>query len=211
MHTNSNLIVDDHTEKHHLLNYNTHVFKLKFNKKTFDIDVEKNGSLDGLILTKHCGKHFSEWRRRSATLRCAAENKIDESEYYQNFRITGKIQKVAMLRKPLAINLAQWISADVHKQLLKFYEDTNIDIINTETAVETENEKLKNQIRPFNYDRSLRLNNISIIARASDGYINLNQICKAGNKHFKKWNENKKSQAFLEVLLRRSEFGPTIF
>jgi hypothetical protein len=36
----------------------------------------------------------------------------------------------------------------------------------------------------------------------SDGYINLNQLCKAGEKEFKTWKENKKSKAFIKELSR---------
>ena len=43
----------------------------------------------------------------------------------------------------------------------------------------------------FKSNKSLLLNNINIIARASDGYINLNQICKAAGKEFKEWKKNK--------------------
>jgi hypothetical protein len=40
--------------------------------------------------------------------------------------------------------------------------------------------------------KSLSINNINIIARVSDGYINLNQLCKAGKKEFSEWKRNKK-------------------
>jgi hypothetical protein len=57
-----------------------------------------------------------------------------------------------------------------------------------------------NCMEVFKSHRLLTLNNINIIARSSDGYINLNQLCDAGNKRFRKWKEHKKSKAFLEVL-----------
>lgn len=41
---------------------------------------------------------------------------------------------------------------------------------------------------------------IEIISRTEDGYINATQLCKAGGKEFFKWNENKKTKEFLEVL-----------
>ena len=42
---------------------------------------------------------------------------------------------------------------------------------------------------------------IPIISRKEDGYINLTSLCKAGNKEFNEWKRNKKTQAFLEVLI----------
>ena len=55
-----------------------------------------------------------------------------------------------------------------------------------------------NQI--FKSDKVLSLNNINIISRLSDGYINLTQLCQAGKKNYFHWKENKKTKAFLEVL-----------
>ena len=52
----------------------------------------------------------------------------------------------------------------------------------------------------INYKQPLVLNNIEITTRQKDGYINLSALCKAGNKKFKHWNENKKTKAFLQVL-----------
>lgn len=46
----------------------------------------------------------------------------------------------------------------------------------------------------------LFIENIKVIARKSDGYINLTSLCKAGSKEFFKWNENAKTKAFLQVL-----------
>ena len=50
-------------------------------------------------------------------------------------------------------------------------------------------------------DKILKLNGIPIISRKEDGYINLTSLCKAGNKEFNEWKRNKKTQAFLEVLI----------
>jgi hypothetical protein len=36
-----------------------------------------------------------------------------------------------------------------------------------------------------------------VISRKEDGYINLTSLCKAGNKHFKNWKQNAKTEAFL--------------
>jgi hypothetical protein len=49
-------------------------------------------------------------------------------------------------------------------------------------------------------DQIFHLNNVNIIARASDGYIDLTALCQAGNKQYKHWFTNKKSEAFLKVL-----------
>lgn len=57
-------------------------------------------------------------------------------------------------------------------------------------------------------DKILSVNNVQIIARKEDGYINLNQLCKAGNKDFRKWKENKRSKAFIQVLSKGAGILP---
>ena len=58
----------------------------------------------------------------------------------------------------------------------------------------------KNIINIIIQHENLKINDIEIISRKEDGYINLNQLCKAGNKEFYHWKENIKSKAFLEAL-----------
>ena len=52
------------------------------------------------------------------------------------------------------------------------------------------------QIFKLDNDNSLELQGINIIARKDDGYINLNQLCKAAGKRFRAWKENSKSKDF---------------
>lgn len=49
-------------------------------------------------------------------------------------------------------------------------------------------------------DKILKLNNIDIIARKEDGYINLTAMCKAGKKLISHYMENKQTKAFLQAL-----------
>lgn len=46
----------------------------------------------------------------------------------------------------------------------------------------------------------LKLNNVNITRRESDGYINATELCKAGGKLIAKYNENIRSKAFIKVL-----------
>ena len=78
---------------------------------------------------------------------------------------------------------------------IKELEKENIDII----------KNLKKEIIYLDIvkpkDKILKLNGIPIISRKEDGYINLTSLCKAGNKEFNEWKRNKKTQAFLEVII----------
>lgn len=53
--------------------------------------------------------------------------------------------------------------------------------------------------KPF-YSSSMILSGITIISRKDDGYIDLNALCKAGNKELSEWKRNKKTDTFLQVL-----------
>ena len=52
------------------------------------------------------------------------------------------------------------------------------------------------QIFKLDNNKSLELQGINIIARKEDGYINLNQLCKAGGKEFREWKKIKKVRHF---------------
>jgi hypothetical protein len=55
----------------------------------------------------------------------------------------------------------------------------------------------------------LILGGVEIQSRQSDCYINATQLCKAGRREFKKWNENESSKAFVEVLGKKLELPRT--
>jgi len=63
-----------------------------------------------------------------------------------------------------------------------------------EMKIQLENKKSK-----YINNKILILNDIQIIVR-EDGYINLTQLCKAGNKEFSNWLKNKNTEAYLMVL-----------
>ncbi len=60
-------------------------------------------------------------------------------------------------------------------------------------------EALQPMFQNLNNNGILVLNDITIVSR-TDGYINLTQLCKSGNKAYSKWKENKNTEAYLEVL-----------
>lgn len=74
-------------------------------------------------------------------------------------------------------------------------EFCNIEIVNFKN-LNLNNNKLKIPV----HEKVLVLNDVSIIARKNDGYINLTQLCRAGNKEYFHWKENKKTEKFLDVL-----------
>jgi len=55
------------------------------------------------------------------------------------------------------------------------------------------------QVFKLTNDKCLELQGVKIIARKSDGYINLNQMCKSGNRDFRTWKKSKRAKEFLKV------------
>ena len=73
------------------------------------------------------------------------------------------------------------------------------------TATAQSIQSSNNTIQLFKSDNTLELQGINIIARKEDGYINLSQLCQAGNKSYKNWRQNKKTEDFLHALSQENE------
>jgi hypothetical protein len=62
------------------------------------------------------------------------------------------------------------------------------------------NQPSNNTTQIFKSDKALILNNINIIARSSDGYINATQMCQAGGRLFADYKRLSQTQAYLQAL-----------
>ena len=79
-------------------------------------------------------------------------------------------------------------------------DESEEDVVD-ESEEEVEEEEENNKLPLISNDKKpLVLNTIEITTRKVDDYINLTALCKAGNKDFKHWKENKKTKGFLHVL-----------
>ncbi len=57
--------------------------------------------------------------------------------------------------------------------------------------------------KSFVQDHCMTLNNVQLIIRKEDGYLNAGSLCRAGNKLFTGWQRNQRSQAFLKEVETR--------
>ena len=87
--------------------------------------------------------------------------------------------------------LNDWISTDVLPKLKE---------VDVEEEEEEEGQEDVEEEEICTSQQPLVLNNIEIISRKIDGFINLTAVCQAGKKDFKEWNRNKKTKTFLQVL-----------
>jgi prophage antirepressor-like protein len=64
---------------------------------------------------------------------------------------------------------------------------------------------------PFlNSDKILRLSAGAVTCRSSDGYVNLTELCKAGECEYRDWKRSKKSGPFLEALSDALQIPSTV-
>ena len=99
---------------------------------------------------------------------------IEKTTTKNNIKIKDKVEDDYMFQIDINID---------NKQLNKTkYKDVPEDIIRKEI-------------------KSLKLkDNYQLEYREEDGFINITNLCKAGGKHFKNWNQNDKTKRFLQVL-----------
>ena len=53
----------------------------------------------------------------------------------------------------------------------------------------------------FQLDQTMVLNNVKIIARKEDGYINVTELCKSSNKLYSNWKQNKTSEGIIKEFI----------
>lgn len=157
------------------------IFKVVLkNNKSINIDIREDGYVDVTQLCKAGGKSFVDYQNLKQN-----QGYAEATSSFLGMPVSELIDiklSCAYAHPKVACNVAKWISTDFEEQILDFFEER-----------EKESPLLE-------YKKPLLLNNIEISSRQKDGYINLTSLCKAGNKDFKHWKENKKTKAFLEVL-----------
>ena len=141
-----------------------------------NIRIRNNNYINVTHICKISNKRLDFWKRNETNLELIKKNPLIEYE------------DGSFAHPDISIKIAKWCSPDFEEQFLKFFN----------TKEEVENNKLIKENKCNN--KIIKLNNIEIISRKEDGYINLSALCKAGNKEFKHWKENKKTYAFLDIL-----------
>jgi hypothetical protein len=147
---------------------------------------------------KYCIETRSE--KQNLTYKCGKCNKILTSKqrktYHENICNSSLVEdnnkiELRLLKKRLEDK------DDIIKELKEINKEKEKDVITSKIVDNIINSN--KVIKPIS-KKSLVLNDISIIARAEDGFINATELCKAGGKEFKHWKENKNNQSYLQVL-----------
>jgi len=179
----------------------------KNNKKCLEIQKQlSHNVISSLVLCEFCNKKFTNIRQHSITC------KVKEIQTYNNEskvlieklkEDNDKLQEENKKQHTEILELKKHI-----KDLEKEKNDISLRIIDNIAPI--------NKVIRSDFNKTLSLNDITIIARPSDGYINATQLCKAGNKEFSNWYklsgtkeliiELEKQLSKSDLLIPRSDF-----
>ena len=172
------------------------------------IPVRQDGYVNATKLCKAGCKEYSHWKQNKNS-----ESTIQALERYigipRNLIIrdinTGTNEsRGTFVHRRLALILAHWISADFALQVNDWIKKNEHKLEQKEQKEQKlekkEHKEQKTQDVVTITDKSLVLNNVHIISRASDGYINATMLCKAGGKLFGHYKSNKQTEAYLQAL-----------
>ncbi len=130
------------------------------------------------------------------------EKEIMEKEYKHKLELAEKEKEMAEREKELYQKLEKEKSEMLNTFFASFNEkmneslDKNRTLLDTIHYIDNENDSDfdNNLIKTINDNnllseksKTLILNNVTIVSRITDNYINATQLCKAGNKKFNDW------------------------
>ena len=196
-------------------NLNSHQKTAKYCLKIQGIEVQKKYEC------KWCNKSFaifSNFERHKKV--CKDPKKIEEYEYQNKIKdqeIMNVKEDNNILKKEIEMlkNTICELRAD-KKDLQERYDNLSLTVVSgnfqDETTIEikeddflsdsdftieeeTDIEEECKQLPPLEVGKGYTIEH-----REEDGYINVTNLCKAGNKQFKAWNRLEKTRAFLRVL-----------
>ena len=123
----------------------------------------------------------------------------------------GNGERHTWVHPQVAINIAQWISPEFDVQVSKWILDLqkqNEEFIDEIQNLRKQNNEMTLQVKnnnSFNLfgnltGKNLVLNNVEIIYRKDDGFINATKLCQAGESRYSYWYQNNKTKKFIDVL-----------
>jgi hypothetical protein len=152
--------------------------------------------------TKYCMEARNE--KQNTTFQCGKCNKALSSKQRKESHEKNCVSSLVEDDNKLEIRLLKE-RLDGKDSMIKELKE-----LNKETSKITDNIINSNRVVKPSFAKTLVLNDITIIARPGDGFINATELCKAGGKEFSNWLKNKNSDCFLQVLsssllIRRDE------
>ena len=183
---------DEHKYKRKKTCISPNILSQKLSKNNISIQLENNKKSEKQninivnnksCLCKYCNKILSnKYNVERHMLIC----KIIKQEVIKNNENAMLKEEIAILKKQMSeiINNVNNINNDIINDIIKIdtkqTNNTNKKIVN---IIDDEKDEINEVIKPI----SLRLNNIVILSRSKDNYINATQLCKACDKNLSNW------------------------
>ena len=172
-----------------LWTHNKNIHKSEEIKKCQNVVINSHNTDINTLKCKFCNKNF---QNRSNRYRHEQKCKImfDEKEKKNNEIKIAEINKEIKLAEiNKEIELAKLIP--INNQLINLIVDKTNTIQELKTKID-ENKSNNNSLIEINNNiqskqQSLKLNDVVVISRSEDNYINATQLCQAGDKLFADW------------------------
>jgi hypothetical protein len=179
-------------------NYSSKASLWNHNKKFHGKDISKNTpiistdspnvSIKNSLLCKYCAKKFSSTQNK-----WKHENKVCKKKEEIN-----KIELLQAQVNELTSKIANITNNTTNNHLIDIIVDKSKAIENLQSKIEnTINNNLTEvpKITP-----TLNLNNVLIVSRSEDNYINATQLCQAGGKRFNNWYQLETTKQLINAL-----------
>jgi hypothetical protein len=174
----------NHNKKFHIIQYNT------INNTDNTLDNTLNNTLDNKYNCNYCKKLFNNYQNRWKHQKICKNKKVI-NEVNINNQLNNNINTTN--NNSNTINNIDNIK-DKHSKNIPIYNQLINIIVEKNKTIEELNNKIDNNIvviptiESKNFIQStLTLNDVIIVSRPLDNYINATQLCKAGNKQFASW------------------------
>jgi hypothetical protein len=150
------------------------------------IPMRKDGYINATALCKAGGKLFGDYKRtKETTAYLQVLKRIMDIPIINLIETKTGQHGGSWVHRKVAIHLAQWISPEFNVQVTNWVDWGD-------------KPQIKKPSLPLKH--LLLCDNYRVECRVEDGYINVTNLCKAGDKLFKNWKKNNKTKAFLTVL-----------
>ncbi len=183
--------------------YHRHLLTAKHQNR---IILNKNTSINiNTYMCENCNKKYnacnSLWYHKK---KCIKENTFLEKEIKEEtIPINNLISEIQEISKNIQHILESKINYPINNQLINIIVD-KINTISELKNVINENKIICDTIIPVELSNkelsTLNINNVIIVSRSEDNYINATQLCQAGNKHFHKWLRLDSTKLLIDAL-----------
>jgi hypothetical protein len=195
-------ILWEHNKKFHSKN-SKNVKTVKNNVNVINEIKEKNSKS---LVCELCNKIFNTRaakciHKKKCKLNNIKSNEIDklkEETKQKEMELEIKKQEEKILELKMKLDLQ---NETINKQLINIIVDKTKKIEHLESLINNEKEIIDNKLVNIQKEPStLSLNNVIIVSRSEDNYINATQLCQAGGKKFNDWLRLETSKQLINML-----------